>query len=216
MLDLNSLPAPAGHHHSRKGEPTWEMAFFFPLQGNWTEADYLRLDTNRLVELSDGCLEFLPMPTTAHQRLVSFLHHSLGSFVSSRAAGAVLFAPLPIRVGHGKYREPDVVYLLPMHTPDVRRQPEGAALVMEVVIGEGEDRRRDLVTKRGDYAAGGISEYWIVDPQTQRITILALEDKSYRTHGEFGPGAQVTSVLLPGFSVSVDAVFAAGQGGAGS
>ena len=46
-----SLPA------SRLGEPTWEMASFYPRQGEWTEADYLALNTNRMVELSDGCLE---------------------------------------------------------------------------------------------------------------------------------------------------------------
>ena len=43
----------------------------------------------------------------------------------------------------------------------------------------------------------------------QTIIVLALEDHTYRVHGEFGPGTEATSVLLPGFAVAVDAVFEA-------
>jgi Uma2 family endonuclease len=42
---------------------------------------------------------------------------------------------------------------------------EGADLVMEVVSSHDEDRRRDLVVKREEYARAGIAEYWIVDPE---------------------------------------------------
>src|SRR5207237_10469473 len=59
---------------SGPGEPTWEVARFYPLQGEWTEADYLALPTNQLVELSDGRLEFLPMPKHFHQMIVAFLY----------------------------------------------------------------------------------------------------------------------------------------------
>ena len=30
-------------------EPTWEIAKLFPPQGQWTEEDYLELDTNHLI-----------------------------------------------------------------------------------------------------------------------------------------------------------------------
>ena len=79
---------------------------------------------------------------------------------------------------------------------------------MEVVSEGAENRKRDLETKRQEYAEAGISEYWIVDPQEQRITVLTLDGQTYRVHGEFVPGMQATSVLLPGFSVDVESVFA--------
>ena len=58
---------------SRPGEPTWEVTEFFPRQGEWTEAEYLAFESNRLVELADGHLEVLPMPTLTHQLIVKFL-----------------------------------------------------------------------------------------------------------------------------------------------
>jgi len=48
--------------------------------------------------------------------------------------------------------------------PDSRRHNkywEGADLVKEVVSGSEDDRQRDLVTKRREYAQAGIPEYWI-------------------------------------------------------
>jgi Uma2 family endonuclease len=66
---------------------------------------------------------------------------------------------------------------------------------------------RDLVEKRGDYAEAGIPEYWIVNPETETITVLRLEDTAYAEHGVFGRGAEAASALVPGFIVSVDAVF---------
>ena len=82
---------------------------------------------------------------------------------------------------------------------------------MEVVSEGEENRERDLVIKRREYAAAGIAEYWIIDPRDQRVTVLALDAGAYRVHGEFSPGRTATSVLLPGFEVEVDSVFAAGQ-----
>ncbi|MBI3241680.1 MAG: Uma2 family endonuclease [Chloroflexi bacterium] len=74
-----------------------------------------------------------------------------------------------------------------------------------------ENRERDLEKKRKDYAEGGIPEYWIIDPQEQKITVLKLEGVAYAVHGEFAPGVSASSALLNGFSVDVEAVFAAAK-----
>jgi Uma2 family endonuclease len=196
---------------SHPGEPTWEIAHLFPVQGQWTETEYLALDTNRLVELSDGRLEVLPMPTVLHQLIVLYLYRMLDQFVLAQASGRVLVAPLPVRLWPGKLREPDVIFLRPGRIGNLQGHPDGADLVMEVVSEGNFNRERDLDIKRREYAAAGIAEYWIVDPQEQRITVLALDGTAYRVHGAFHPGEMATSVLLSGFTVAVQAVFAAGQ-----
>jgi len=64
-------------------EPAWDVAHLFPAQGQWSEEEYLGLDTNRLVEFSDGRIEVLPMPTTSHQMVVAFLYGRLLAFVTA-------------------------------------------------------------------------------------------------------------------------------------
>ena len=139
------------------------------------------------------------MPSPLHQRIVKYLFRMLEAFVLALNSGEVLFAPLPVRLWSGKYRDPDIVYLRPGRITDPRRQPQGADLAIEVVSED--DRERDLVTKRDEYARAGIAEYWIVAPKEHTITVLALDGQTYRVHGDFGRGSVATSVLLPGFSV---------------
>lgn len=195
-------------------EPAWDIATLYPLQGCWTEEDYLEVtgSTNRLVEFTDGEIEVLPMPTEMHQLIVRFLVDRLRQIVDPQRLGTVLFAPLRVRVRKGKFREPDVVLMLAEHSH--RRGNaywQGPDLVMEVVSPDVRSHERDYDQKSFDYAEGGVSEYWIVDPQKETITVLKLVGDSYAVHGEFRSGQRATSPLLDGFDVDVAQVFAAGQ-----
>jgi Uma2 family endonuclease len=196
------------------GAPSWPVALLYPLQGQWSEEEYLSLQnrTRRLVELSEGQIEVLPMPKPFHQRIVRYLFRVLEACVAAIGSGEVFFSPLPIRLGPGKYRDPDLVFLNPGRITDPQHQPEGADLVIEVVSDDEEDRQRDLVTKRREYAQARIAEYWIVDPKTETISVLVLAGTEYVLHGEFRTGETATSVLLPSFTVEVISVFDAGRG----
>jgi Uma2 family endonuclease len=190
-------------------QPTWEVAYLFPAQGDWSEEEYLALPGNRLLEFSDGVLEVLPVPTTSHQLLVAYLYGVLLGFATAHDLGTVLFAPLRVRLWRGKFREPDVVFMRKQHADRIRDEYwDPADLVLEVVSEDEEDRRRDLQTKRREYARAGIPEYWIADPREGRITVLRLTGKRYTVHGDFPKGTVATSHLLPGFTVSVDEALA--------
>jgi Uma2 family endonuclease len=181
------------------------------VQGQWTEADYLALPTNWLVELSDGCLEILPMPTKIHQRILKFLLFVLELYLRNHPIGEILPAPLPVRLWPGKIREPDLVLSLFTRKDASLKVAEGMDLGVEILSEGKGNRDRDLVKKRAEYAKASVKEYWIVDPEENRVTVLRLDGSKYRLHGEFGLGAQATSVLLSGFSVDVSEVFAAGE-----
>jgi Uma2 family endonuclease len=178
-----------------------------PPQGEWSEEEYLVLTDhrNRLVEFTDGFLEVLPMPTDKHQSVLQFLFLAFFRVVQPRG-GKVHFAPLRLRIRPGKFREPDLLLLL--SAADSRRQNRfwlGVDLALEVVSEEKPER--DLVDKRGDYAEAHVPEYWIVNPQTETITVLRLRGDAYEEAGIYRRGESAASVLLPDFSVAVAAVF---------
>lgn len=192
--------------------PAWEVATLFPDRGRWAESDYLFLtsSTNRLVELTEGNVEVLPMPTMSHQLIVAFFYQALLVMTSREGLGTVLFAPLRVRLPGGTYREPDVVFMLAEHADRMGEACwDGADLAVEVVSDD--NREHDLVTKRADYAAAGIPEYWIVDPREQAITVLKLAGEAYTEHGVFTSGQKATSALLPGFEIDVEAVWKAAR-----
>ena len=183
------------------------VAYFECLQGTWTEAQYLKLtDTcNRLLEFTDGRIEVLPMPTDRHQTILRFLF--LACLPAERElGGAVRFSPLRLRIGDGRYREPDL--LLVRDARDPRRADAfwtGADLVMEVVSPR--NPLRDTRDKRLEYARAGIPEYWIVNPIDETVTVLELDGDTYAEHGIFRRGERADSTYVPGLAVDVTAVF---------
>jgi len=192
----------------RAEEPAWDIAKLFPNQGEWSEKDYLSLDTNYLVEFTNGYIELLPMPTIPDQQIVLFLYRMLWEFAKKRKLGEVLVAPLRVCLRPRKYREPDVVFMLAEKLAEQGIQYwENVDLVMEVVSPD--DPSRDYEKKRTEYAQVGIAEYWIVNPMQEMITVLALDGETYQAHGVFKLGTEATSVLLNGFAVDVAEVFAA-------
>ena len=213
---------PAITHRSKRsnpskngvGRPAWDVALFYPMQGDWTEDDFLALERNsepRLMELNDGVLVVLPMPDMLHQDIVQFIFDLLYAFVIDLRLGRAYFAPLPVRLWRDQLREPDIVFLASHRIKDKRKPPDGADLVVEVVSPGKGARKRDFKEKRRVYAKAKISEYWIVDPDKRAITVLTLSGTSYRVHSVFKEGSQATSKLLKGFRVPVTDVFAAGE-----
>jgi Uma2 family endonuclease len=193
-------------------QPAWDIALLFPSQGEWSEEEYLSLNTNRLVEFSDGLVEVLAMPTMGHQKIVAYIHRRLFDFVMALNLGTVLLAPFRVRLWPGKIRQPDVVFLEKEHGGRMGEELwQGADLGVEVVSHD--SRHRDHEVKRAEYARAGIREYWIVDPGEQVVTVLQLAAgaAAYTVAGEFRPGDTARSVLLPGFALEVDAVLAAAK-----
>jgi len=178
-----------------------------PLQGLWTEQQYLRLteQTNHLIEFTDGSIEVLPMPTSRHQTILLLLYERFKTAVQP-IGGKVLVAPLRLRLRPGKFRDPDILLL--RSAGDPRYQDAfwlGADLVVEVVSPDRPER--DTEEKVRDYAEAGIPEYWIVNPLDETVTVLTLEEHAYALHGIFHRGQRAISKLLDGFGIEVDDIF---------
>lgn len=189
-------------------EPAWEIARLFPSQGQWSEWEYFALETNHRVEFSHGRVEVPTFLTTSHQFTLCEYYLRLHRFAAEHLPDALTLSGICLRLWPGKIRQPDVVFLLGEHCSHSGEQFwTGADIVMEVVSGGARDRERDLIEKRQEYAQAGIPEYWIVDPEFETVTVLALDGDAYAEHGTFQRGQSATSRLLPGFAIPVDDIF---------
>ncbi len=86
-------------------------------------------------------------------------------------------------------------------TPDM----PSPVLVVEVVSPGKANEDRDYRYKRSEYAARGILEYWIVDPQREKVTVLSLVDGLYE-ETVFEGERQIISTVLPNFHASATKV----------
>ena len=185
-----------------------------PRQGCWSDEAYLWLTDHspRLIEFTDGRIEELPLPTSAHHAVLLFLYRLFHGYLRPRG-GVAMVSALRMRIREGKFREPDVLILRDRSDPRCQdRYWLGADLVVEVVSPDDPDR--DLVEKRDDYAEAGIPEYWIADPRDETITVLVLEGQAYVERDVHARGDTAVSPLLDGFRADVAAVFDAPESGA--
>lgn len=111
-------------------------------------------------------------------------------------------------------RKPDVsVYLPDRALPGrsksaTRRAP---SIVIEVLSPRPRDVRRDVVDKKGDYAAFGVSYYWLVDPEAHTIAIFELgADGRYTVALSAAEGTHAIPGCA-GLSLDLNALWASGD-----
>ncbi|MEX2214041.1 MAG: Uma2 family endonuclease [Phycisphaeraceae bacterium] len=206
------LPEPRTPSEIRVGDPTWDIAYLYPEQGDWSADDYLAMSarSNRHIELSKGCLILFPTETLTHQRILGFLISRMGHDAGIARRGEVLAGGYPVRLDEVTIRMCDILFMFDEHADRMLEeyctQPD---LIVEII---GDDRDHVKETKRDEYAKAGIGEYWIIDPRDRVIHVLTLRGTTYVPHGEFRDQTPATSLLLEGFEVVPDAVWAAGEG----
>jgi Uma2 family endonuclease len=158
----------------------------------WSVADYLALETNRLIEFSHGQLEVLPMPRMSHQQIALMLVQMLLRFVESRKLGTVLFAPLRVQLWPGKFREPDIVFMRREHAERMGEAFwDGADLVMEVVSPD--DRRRDQTIQRTPALRGAS----LLINEGDRIGLIGVNGSGKSTLLRSLPGWKRPMAALP-------------------
>ena len=153
-------------------------------------------DEDTLAEWVNGEAIMTSPASNIHQDLSGFLESLLRIFVESRQIGIVRNAPFQMKLEHG--REPDLLFVAAAHLPRLQETYlDGPAdLVVEIVSPEsaGRDRGEKFI----EYEAGGVLEYWLLDPQRQWAEFYLLQNGRY--HLAFaGAAGEYRSTVLPGF-----------------
>lgn len=166
-----------------------------------SEEEFLRLpDDGRKLELVDG--EAKEVPT-------GFEHDAIGAMLMPHAKGRgfVTIAQAGFRMADGNIRCPDVSFTRKERLPD-GKPPKGFAelapdLAVEI-ISPNEDAA-DVFRKLGEYFASGSQQVWLLQPETQRVTVY----RSLMDAKTYGPDDTLTAGdLLPGFNTTVSDLFA--------
>ena len=183
-----------------------------------TFEEYLHYDdgTDNRYELIDGELVALPPEAEPNECISNYLFLV---FVTSNAAAFRLVKPrsceiqVPVlKPGYAANRYPDLVILREEHLELTRKRltitlnmppPD---LVVEVVSPGKANRERDYKAKREQYAARGIPEYWIADPDDQVVIVLRLQAGAYVEVGRFQGSEWITSPGFPALELTAEQV----------
>jgi Uma2 family endonuclease len=140
----------------------------------WTLDEVHRLpDDGNKYELVRGELFVTPPPGVEHETILARLAAILTPYVSAQKLGHV-YHPRSVVRFEGSEVEPDLMVRQPHPAPRGNDSDWASAptpcLVVEVLSSV--TRRRDLNQKKDLYLDAGVSEYWVVDPESRTITVL--------------------------------------------
>lgn len=159
-------------------------------------------------ELVDGRLEEEEGPDLIHELVVTWLIHLLWDWLGEK--GFVFGSDGKYAVRSDRGRKPDVtVYLHPETSRPpargiVRVPPD---IVVEVVSSSPRDERRDRIEKMDEYAAFGVSWYWIVDPSLQSLEIFELTDGRYARDARATEGRLEVVPGCSGLQLNLDEIW---------
>ena len=181
----------------------------WPKQGEWTYQDYLNLpDDGRRYEIIEGVLYVTNAPNIDHQFTVMKTAARLDQFVTEHELGFVLTAPFEIHLTETTRPVlPDVIFIAKDRWPGPGAAYfEGAPdLIVEVLSPS--TSRTDRVVKFEAYEQAGVREYWIANPKTRSVEVFVLSGGEYASLNEFVGGEEITSNVLAGLKVAVNALF---------
>jgi Uma2 family endonuclease len=182
-----------------------------PRTHHWTYADYLRLpDDGPRYEILEGMRVRAPSPLTRHQIVSHNLVLALGVFVRDRRLGRVLDAPCDVILADDIVLQPDILFIGRDRGSIIERRGIFGAPDLVIEILSQYSVKRDTVRKLDLYGRHRVREYWIVDPDADRIEVFTLEGGALTKRAEHRTGEVRSLVALPGFSAPLAEIFERG------
>lgn len=184
-----------------------------------TFEEYLTCDdsTDTRYELVDGELVEMPTESDENNRIATLLFVELLKLLPYHLV-AHKDTEIEVSGRRATCRLPDLL----IHTEDSKAALMGAtralitrdmpppALVIEVVSPGIANRNRDYRYKHTEYAARGIAEYWIVDPEERLIMVCQWVEGQYEDQ-VFQGNQRLISAVMPGFTLTIEQLFTVDQ-----
>lgn len=145
-------------------------------QGEYTLDDYYALPDDARVELIDGVIYDMTAPTRKHQTIALHLWRQFVECIEEHSVPCIAYAaPVDVRLDADEKTmvQPDVFVLCHEDDNDARIEgaPEFAAEVLSPST-----KSKDCVIKLNKYMNAGVKEYWIIDPDEEKVFAYDFAD----------------------------------------
>lgn len=149
-----------------------------PKRKNYTTDYIYDLPEGERAELIDGQIYNMAPPSTGHQRIAGKLFRIISNYISAKGGTCEPFiAPFAVFLNEDNknYVEPDISVICNPEKLTERGCNGAPDWIIEIVSPS--SRRMDYFTKLFKYRTAGVREYWIVDPDKNRITVYNFESE---------------------------------------
>jgi Uma2 family endonuclease len=146
--------------------------------GPFTYDDFCALvNDDRKADLIDGVIYMASPENVEANELFSWLLVIMRLYVRKRRLGRIHGSRVACRLDYKNAPEPDILFVGNQHLNRIKRGGVAGPPDLAIEIVSPESVERDYETKRQQYQHFGIAEYWIIDEEEQRVTLLRLDNK---------------------------------------
>ena len=171
---------------------------------------YDETDENQKAEFINGSVIVHSPVRLRHNTVTKSVLRLLDLYVETHDLGLVGYEKILVVLTRNDY-EPDVCFFgtekAAGFTPDQMKLPAPDLAVEVLSPGTAQ---HDRGVKFEDYAAHGVTEYWIVDPEAETVEQYVLDGERYALRMKSGSG-ELASVAVAGFEIPVRAFFDDGE-----
>ncbi len=170
-----------------------------PQEKMYTIEDIYALPEGTRAELIDGEIFYMSPPSRTHQKIISKLNQAIANYIDiNHGACEVYPAPFAVYLDENTntYVEPDISVICDKKKLDDKGCKGAPDWIIEIVSPG--SRRMDYYTKLFKYRTAGVREYWIVDPDKNRIMIWNFESEDT---GEYTFSDSIKAGIYNDFSI---------------
>lgn len=137
--------------------------------------DYYALPDDRRVELIDGWIYDMAAPSRIHQTVLIQLAAQFVSCLKEHPEILLQIAPSDVRLDNDRWTmvQPDLFIVCNSQDNDPQRTNGAPDFIIEILSPS--NRYHDMFRKLNKYRLAHVREYWIIDPEKQRITVYDFE-----------------------------------------
>lgn len=163
-------------------------------------------DGNRY-EIIGGQLIVSPSPTMWHQEISFELAGAISAYLKQSGAGKGYLAPADVHLSSHDVVQPDILVVLREHLDIVQKRGIFGAPDLVVEILSPSTLTNDFLRKSKLYERFGVKEYWIVNPESQIVSVQTLDGDRFVIAGEYGRDDTLRSTVLDGFALALLGIF---------
>lgn len=203
-----------------------DLEKYFTIHENAVDYDYNRRtvsyeefmeiyeNSNTRMEYINGEIFVLSSPSIFHQAILGDLYVAFKEFFKGKKCKPFV-APFDVHfrkvdIDVPDVMQPDLIVLCDIENNINEKGKYMGTPTLTLEILSPSTRSKDMVLKLNTFMRSGVSEYWIVDPENQRIMTYNFVNYEIDKSEVYKRGEIARSVIFDGMEVNIDQLFQQG------
>ena len=171
-----------------------------------TYQEYLRITGESInrYEYINGVIYLLASPTFSHQNISAVIFLKLSKYFSDKKCKPI-YAPFDVTIELEEDKnivQPDILVICDHEKIDEKGKYHGIpSMIIEILSPS--TRTKDMTVKLDLYMRSGIAEYWIVNPEAEKVDVFSFSEGEISKTSTYRFNEKIVSLIYIGLKIKL-------------